>query len=443
MKKSRKISLQDALQFAVRVHQGGQPRQAIEHYRAILEVAPNHPDALHYLAIALHQTGKLEAALRLLERVLALAPDYVDARNNLGNMQKEAGRFAEAEQSYRAVLARRPDFPLAHNNLGVALKAQGRIEEALGAYRQAVAFAPDFVQGWINLGHACKKLERMHDCLDAYRQAIALSPASVDANRDLGRALVAFGRPGEALEAYRSWQQLEPDNPVVAHLIAACGGEAAPQRASDHFVQQTFDRFAGSFDQVLANLAYRAPELCAQMVASLLGAPGAKLDVLDAGCGTGLCGPLLRPWARQLHGIDLSPGMLAKAAERGGYDTLEAAELTVWLAAHPASCDLPVSADTLCYFGALDDVLAAAAAALRPGAALVLTVEASAGAAADSDFHLHPHGRYSHREAYLRRALAGAGLALARLEQVTLRQEAKRPVAGLLVGAVKPRAVEP
>ena len=39
-----------------------------------------------------------------------------------------------------------------------------------------------------------------------------------------------------------------------------------------------------------------------------------SLDVLDAGCGTGLCGPLVAPYARRLVGVDLSEAMLARPA---------------------------------------------------------------------------------------------------------------------------------
>ena len=38
--------------------------------------------------------------------------------------------------------------------------------------------------------------------------------------------------------------------------------------------------------------------------------------MLDAGCGTGLCGPLIAPHARRLVGVDLSGQMLAHARER-------------------------------------------------------------------------------------------------------------------------------
>jgi predicted TPR repeat methyltransferase len=202
-------------------------------------------------------------------------------------------------------------------------------------------------------------------------------------------------------------------------------------------VQSTFDRFASTFDEVLTALDYRAPALCGVLVADLLGPANAALDILDAGCGTGLCAPILAQWARTLDGVDLSPNMLEKAAARGGYRLLEAAELSAWLAAHPASYDLVVSADTLCYFGALDDVAAAAAGALRAGGHLVFTLEESLGQGTGEapPFVLNPHGRYSHSEAYARAALARAGLEVLALQRHVLRTELGAPVAGLAIAA--------
>ncbi len=158
--------------------------------------------------------------------------------------------------------------------------------------------------------------------------------------------------------------------------------------------------------------------------------------IADAGCGTGLCADFLRPRAKQLVGVDLSPGMLARARARKKYDQLVEAELSAWLGSQQQAYDLIVSADTLCYFGALEQPLSAAASALRPAGRLVFTVE-QAGPTVES-YQLESSGRYSHAEPYLRATLAGATLEAIDIRPVVLRRERGHEVSGLLVSAQRP-----
>jgi len=74
-------------------------------------------------------------------------------------------------------------------------------------------------------------------------------------------------------------------------------------------------------------LSYRAPGLVAAMIDDAGLERSKRRDVLDAGCGTGLCGPSLAPYARRLTGVDLSSGMLARAKEKQVYDALTQAEV--------------------------------------------------------------------------------------------------------------------
>ena len=170
-----------------------------------------------------------------------------------------------------------------------------------------------------------------------------------------------------------------------------------------------------------------------------LGAPAQRLEVADLGCGTGLCAPHLRPWARRLVGVDLSAGMLAQAQRRKLYDELLQTELTAFLRAHPGRFDVLVCADTFIYIGPLHDVAAAAASALRPGACLAFSTE-SLPDDAPYPLQLRASGRYAHRADHVHAACAMAGLQLAPLQPLVLRLEAGQAVAGCLGLALKPAA---
>jgi predicted TPR repeat methyltransferase len=218
-------------------------------------------------------------------------------------------------------------------------------------------------------------------------------------------------------------------------MAAAASQLNVPARAADDYVRNLFDESARSFDADLERLRYRGPQAVA---AALLRTAGTRLlsDVLDAGCGTGLCGPLARAHCGRLVGVDLSAQMIERARERGCYDELVVAELMAFMRSRSRSFDGLISADTLVYFGALEEPLRAAHEALRAGGVLVFTLEALPSDA-NVDYRLETHGRYAHAENYIRRAIAAAGLTLDTLCRENLREERGMPVASYLVTARK------
>lgn len=279
-------------------------------------------------------------------------------------------------------------------------------------------------------------MKRTEEAAACYCKVITLRPKHREARRLLALAHCTLGEIGEAVNIFDEWLEEEPGDPIALHMRAACTGRDVPARASNGFVERTFDGFAASFESKLETLSYRAPSLVAAMLEDSGLEPSKGLDALDAGCGTGLCGPLVAPYARRLVGVDLSEGMLARAKEKNAYDALVKAELTEYLRDNSDAFDLIVSADTLVYFGALESVLAAAAGALRKDGLLVFTLEHAVGAGAGVDYRLELHGRYSHARAYVERLLVSAKLQ-PEIAHAELRMEAGAPVAGLVIRATK------
>lgn len=431
------LSPEQALQLAIAWHREGRWDAAGKIYEALLRVQPRDANVLHFLGMLRYQRGRRDEAIALMQQSIAEDGAVPDWHCNLGNVLLESNRLDEAAAAYARAQALAPERPELHNNLGALLREQGRLAEAEAAYRRALELKPDFADAYTNLGSLLMRTGRPEEGIRAFWEALVHSPRHGKARKLVGMAYGQLGRMEEAARVYREWLEDEPGNAEALHHLAACAGGPVPQRAADDYVETVFDGFAKSFDAKLTRLHYQAPALVAQRVAELAGAPQRALRVLDAGCGTGLCGPLLAPYARHLHGVDLSAGMLAQAEPRQVYDRLSKGELTAFIAAAPAaSWELIVSADTLCYFGDLAGVAAAAAHALAPGGWLVFTVEALPEAAAEP-YRLHPHGRYAHGAGYVREALAAAGLAVLGVQAAHLRTENARPVDGFLVSARK------
>lgn len=416
------------------LHRQGDLDAAEPMYRQLLQALPDNPNLVHFYGVLLHQRGRVDEALAMARRSIVLDPSVASWHNNLGNMLLDRRQLAEAAQAYWRCLELDPGNAEVRSNLGCLLRLGGRLEESEAVLRDALERRPQAAEARSNLALTLAAQGRMDEAMDEAARALELRPDNPRSRRLLGLLYARRGRHDLAAKVFRDWLAHSPDDPQARHHLASVSGEDVPGRATDAYVVDLFDRFASSFDAKLAALDYRAPELCVAVLRQRVGEPDARLRVLDAGCGTGLCGPLLRPFARELVGVDLSGGMLERARTRAIYDRLEKGELGAWLAACSAPFDAVVCADTLCYFGALDVVFAAARAACAADGWLVFTVEALDESSA-AGWQLLPHGRYAHQRDAVEHWLRAAGWRSIESQPVVLRQEAGRPVDGWLVSA--------
>ncbi len=434
----RELTLEEAIALAVLLQKNDQLVEAGELYLRVLGAAPDHPDALHYAGVLAHQQGRRDDAIALIEKSLALSADRADCYNNLGIVLQSRGRWDRAIEAYERAIALDSRHANAYSNLGTLLRATGRPVDAESSYRTAIEIDSGHVDAYTNLGILLNALNRTEEAAACYCKVVTLRPKNRDARRLLALAHCVLGDVDEAVQIFEDWLGEEPDDPIAIHMLAACTGHGIPPRASDGFVQATFDSFAASFESKLARLHYRAPSLIAATLADAGLRASRELDVLDAGCGTGLCAPLVAPYARRLTGVDLSEGMLAHAREKNVYDAIVKAELTEFLGNNAAAFDLIVSADTLVYFGDLKAVVDRAARSLRPNGLFVFTLERAVDQSAGTTFRLELHGRYSHGRDYVERLLSAAGLH-ADVAEAELRMESGAPVPGLVIRAANRR----
>ena len=342
------------------------------------------------------------------------------------------GRAGEAAVALRAVMEEGRGGLLTRLLLARALMLSGAREEALEMARETAHLHPGVAGAALALGETFLAAGKLPLAIAEFQRALRIDPYLVKAKYFLGCAWLEAGEAERALAVFAELGDYEPGDMLAQKIAEAEAMRTAP-RSSARYVQHLFDQFSADYDaRMIGHLAYRAPTVMRELADLVMGhraAAGARLDILDLGCGTGLAGAAFADWAARIDGIDLSPAMIEKARARGTYSDLAVADLESYLESSGRLYDLILAADTLVYLGDLARVFAGVRHRLKPDGFFLFTTEKKEG----EGFELGPKRRWCHSEAYLRAAAAAAGLDIAGLIAASPRNEANVPVEGFAV----------
>jgi predicted TPR repeat methyltransferase len=367
---------------------GGQVDEALAAARASVEKDANSASGWHQLALAHWARGELKEVRKGLLKAVEIDSGFAVGWYHLARLEVSAGQWGIAAGLFRRAIKARPGYVAAYEGLAEALEQGGHGKDAATVREQAGRAARG---GVVKTGD------------------VASLPAALDA---LEKKLTDAKTAG------------------FHYLLAAQVDVFPPSRVPTALVESLFDRYAERFDGLLhGQLEYRVPEMIAEKLAAT--APGKWENVLDLGCGTGLCGVLLRPMARLLAGVDLSAGMLERARGRGVYDELQGGDLIEAMRRTGRGWDLLIAADVLIYIGDLSATFEAAAGALRDGGLFVFSVEAGGGERYQFNTETR---RFTHSAEYLKNLARMHGLSEEWFDSITVRLEKDRRVAGYLVG---------
>ena len=350
---------------------------------------------LFFEGLAALQGGRLEDAERAFVASLEAVPGRISTLLNLGTTRLRMHRPVEAIAAADAVLAAEPGDVDALGIRAIALARMGLQEQALAAYDRVVAADPHLAAMWSQRGSLLREMGRLDEAAASYAEARARGDDSV----------------------------------LNDYFLAGVGGGTPPPAAPPDYVEGLFDDYSAEFDAHLVGvLGYKGHILLAENLPE----PGRRFaSTLDLGCGTGLCGPLLKPRTDRLTGIDLAAGMLERARALGVYDRLERAEAVAWLEANAETFDLIVSADVLVYIGDLERLFAGARRALARDGVFAFSIELAASGDGGPPFALQPSLRYNHSDRYVGELAARHGFAVVRSVRAAMREDRHEAVDGV------------
>jgi len=309
----------------------------------------------------------------------------------------------------------------------------GRLTEARRLYEQMLEARANDAEAWNGLGLIIDEGGDTEGAMECWRKAIALRADYAEPHNHLGLALDRLNDEAGAIAEWKEAARLRPEWVEPRYYLSAANQGAVPASAPARYVAKLFDKYAQDFDHhLLRQLEYRAPEL----IAEAIGRAGVQsaAEVIDLGCGTGLCGLKVRAMAGRMVGVDLSAKMIEKAQERNIYDELVAGDLMDVLRQRRGDVDLILAADVFVYVGELSEVFAAAKAALRGGGLLAFTVEKTREN--EADLVLRESRRFSHSRGYIERLTAATEMELIELSEAVLRTDGRDLIKGM-IGVVR------
>ncbi len=400
--------------------------------KKILEEHPNSPELQNNLGVIFYRQRYYREALSCFVGALKLKPDYIEAMYNLALVYKALDQEAEAAASLHAIITAEPENRQAHFLLGKMLLEKKRFQEANQHFQEIVKTHPDEIEllttviqllllhnryqeakpygerllklqpqsteVLYNLGVISARLGQFEKMKNYYHAALQITPTYFPALNNLAICYLAEQNIDAAKYYFEQALKQEPNNEAIEYSLNAISGGGFLKGAPKQYIKNLFDSYADHYEQHLTQgLEYIVPQNLKKTIEEKIKKRQPKWRILDLGCGTGLCGPLFKPWAYELIGVDLSPKMLKMAEEKECYSTLIEAENSEYLSDKKCCFDLILSADVFIYQGDLRHILSACFGALSAGGFLAFSTETNEG----EGFALQPTGRFSHAKGYI------------------------------------------
>jgi tetratricopeptide (TPR) repeat protein len=203
------------------------PARAVEEFRRVLDLNPNHPPSRLELAGALLIEAQFQPAREQYELFLASQPSSTDALYGLAYCQFKLAQPEAARATLERLFAIDPKHP-AGCYIRAQLEMQADPATALVWLRKAERRAPHetdityaLIQVLSQLGHKEEADKYRHQLetlrahlarLDGLRQAVRKTPNRTEPRFEAGKLCVALGRNSEAASWLHSVLRLDPNH---------------------------------------------------------------------------------------------------------------------------------------------------------------------------------------------------------------------------------------
>jgi superkiller protein 3 len=192
--------------------------EAIEEFKIVLKINPNHALSFNCLGYLHAQLGRYGEAIEYLKKYIFIAPDQANPHDSLGEIYIMMGRYDEAIEQFNRAIAVKPTFAyepgnlasMIHQHIAKALVEKGKIDEARRMLQKALDLSPsDYFEQQVKIQEAKiysiqkqypEAITALNEAIDIYGQDESFAPSlaamycEMGKSSEIGELIVDYGK---------------------------------------------------------------------------------------------------------------------------------------------------------------------------------------------------------------------------------------------------------
>ncbi|OGI09964.1 MAG: hypothetical protein A2Y40_02035 [Candidatus Margulisbacteria bacterium GWF2_35_9] len=216
----------------------GQVNEAVELFRQIIAINPNHMMCHYKLANICIVRGETEAAISHYNKILDIKPDFYEANYMLGIIFKDLGKEKEAIIEFQKAIDGKPELVESYFGMVECLIRDGQKENAIKILKRIIQIKPHFSEAYFNLGVLFEESGQLQPAISNFKKAIKLNPNNVMFYYNLANVLKRNRDFPEAILYFQAALRLKNDSFEIHYNLANTYNSLANyDQAIDHYQQ--------------------------------------------------------------------------------------------------------------------------------------------------------------------------------------------------------------
>ncbi len=399
LKNSSEFSTEVLLLFGNVFLKSKKYKRAIEQFLNGIQTIVEYLKKIENLSYASENNNKINKE-KFLEAAKYSSPQRLLPKflNNIGNAYNKIGYYREAQKYLIKALSLEKN-PYTLNNLSLSLKAQGK----------------------------------KNDALNHLLNALQIETKSAEINFNLAEIYLSMNDINKSQKFLNETIKLDP-NHEGAKLKSEILNGNFKGKFPLKYLKHHFDNYSETFEKhLLSTLNYKVPLAFSKIMKSKYEKKYSLKNILDLGCGTGLCGIQIKNNFNKLVGVDISKQMLNKANQKSIYTQLICTDIINFLKYTKQKYEIIIAADVLIYLGDLNELFKFVHNVMLCNARFIFSIEETK----KGEYMINQNGRFSHTLSYITKISQKNNLMIETYQDLKIRKENNKWIYGKIFTVMK------